>query len=152
MKRKFASKKYKKNIIKIKTNKMKNMMKETQSVVDVVASDGRFKGVSCPVEYGGETYIRKENEMVFYLRENPNCQVYAVGVWYENTAGETIGDVDTYFLHVLSNQRCETVRDCFAGWSEPDAKAEEDWEALCQRIEDLPGIEEIICVEERVEV
>jgi len=131
---------------------MKNTMKETQSVVDVVSLDGRSKGVSRPVSYEGEKYIWKENEMVFYLRENPKCQVYAVGVWRENTAGETIGDVDTYFIHILTGRRCESVRDCFAGWSEPEKKAEEEWEALCQRIEDLPGIEEIICVEERVEV
>ena len=131
---------------------MKNMMKETQSVVDVVSLDGKSKGVSRPVSYEGEKYIWKENEMVFYLRENPKCQVYAVGVWRENTAGETIGDVDTYFIHILTGRRCESVRDCFAGWSEPEKKAEEEWEALCQRIEDLPGIEEIICVEERVEV
>jgi len=128
------------------------MMKETQSVVDVVSLDGKSKGVSRPVSYEGEKYIWKENEMVFYLRENPKCQVYAVGVWRENTAGETIGDVDTYFIHILTGRRCESVRDCFAGWSEPEKKAEEEWEALCQRIEDLPGIEEIICVEERVEV
>ena len=131
---------------------MKNMMKETQSVVDVVSLDGKSKGVSRPVSYEGEKYIWKENEMVFYLRENPKCQVYAVGVWRENTAGETIGDVDTYFIHILTGRRCESVRDCFAGWSEPEKKAEEEWEALCQRIEDLSGIEEIICVEERVEV
>ena len=131
---------------------MKNTTKEAQSVVDVFSRDGKFKGVSRTVMYGGEKYIWKENEMVFYLRENPNCQVQAVGVWRENTAGEMIGDVDTYFIHILTGRRCENVSDCFAGWSEPDAKTAEDWEALCQRIEDLPGIEEIICAEERVEV
>jgi len=131
---------------------MKNNVKETRSFVDVVSLDGKSKGVSRPVEYEGGRYIWKENEIVFYLRENPKCQVYAVGQWRENTAGETIGDVDTYFIHILTGRRCESVRDCFTGWSESDKKAEEEWEALCQRIEDLPGIEEIICVEERVEV
>ena len=38
---------------------MKNTTKETQSVVDVFASDGKFKGVSGPVEHEGETNIRK---------------------------------------------------------------------------------------------
>ena len=131
---------------------MKNKVKETQSVVGVFSTDGKFKGVSRPVMYEGEKYILKENEMVFYLRENPKCQVYAVGQWRENTAGETIGDVDTYFLHILTGRRCESVRDCFTGWSEPDKKAEEDWELLSQHIEDLRGIEEIICTEKRVEV
>ena len=131
---------------------MKNTEKETQTVVDVVYSDGKLKGVSCPVEHEGEIYIRKENEMVFYLRENPNYQVYAVGVWYENTTGEVIGDVDTYFLHILTNQRCESVRDCFDGWSEPNEKSAEQWETLCERIEHLGGIEEYISNEKRVEV
>ena len=26
-----------------------------------------------------EEYTEMENEMVFYLRENPKCQVYAIG-------------------------------------------------------------------------
>ena len=131
---------------------MKNNVKETQSFVDVVSLDGKSKGVSRPIEYEGEKYIWKENEMIFYLRENPNCQVQAVGQWRENTAGTTIGDVDTYFIHILTGRRCESVRDCFTGWSEQDEKATDDWEALCQHIEDLRGIEEIICDEKRVEV
>jgi len=99
-----------------------------------------------------EEYTEMENEMVFYLRENPNCQVYAIGKWYENEHGEVIGNVDTYFLHILTNQRCENVRDCFSGWSEQDKKSDDDWETLCQHIENLPSLEQIICDEKRVEV
>ena len=131
---------------------MKNTTKEAQSVVDVFSRDGKYKGVSRPVVYEGEKYIWKENEMVFYLRENPNCQVQAVGVWRENTAGEMIGDVDTYFIHILTGRRCESAWGCLVGWSEPDTKTAEDWETLCRHIEDLQGIEEIICTEKRVEV
>ena len=131
---------------------MKNTTKEAQSVVDVFSRDGKSKGVSRPKMYEGEKYILKENEMIFYLRENPNCQVQAVGIWRENTTGEVIGDVDTYFIHILTGRRCNTVRDCATGWSEPEKKAVEEWEALCQHIEDLRGIEEIICTEKRVEV
>ena len=131
---------------------MKNMVKETQSVVDVFSRDGKYKGVSRPVAYEGEKYILKENEMVFYLRENPNCQVYAVGVWRENIQGKIIGDVDTYFIHILTGRRCESLRDCFSGWSEQDEKSAEEWETLCRHIEDLPSLEQIICDEKRVEV
>ena len=99
-----------------------------------------------------EEYTEMENEMVFYLRENPKCQVYAIGKWYENSHGQVIGDVETYFLHILTNERCESVRDCFSGWSEQDKKADEDWESLCQHIEELDGLEEIICDEKRFEV
>jgi len=131
---------------------MKNAEKEAQSVVGVFSTDGKFKGVSRPAMYEGEKYILKENEMVFYLRENPKCQVYAVGQWRENTAGETIGDVDAYFLHILTGRRCESAWGCLIGWSKQDKKTTEDWETLCRHIEDLPNLEEIICVEKRVEV
>ena len=131
---------------------MKNTTKEAQSVVDVFSRDGKYKGVSRPVVYEAEKYIWKENEMVFYLRENPNCQVQAVGVWRENTAGEMIGDVDTYFIHILTGRRCESAWGCLVGWSEQDKKAAEEWESLCRHIEDLSNLEEIICTEKRVEV
>jgi len=131
---------------------MKNTTKEAQSVLDVFSRDGKYKRVSRPVVYEGEKYIWKENEMVFYLRENPNCQVQAVGVWRENTAGEMIGDVDTYFIHILTGRRCESAWGCLVGWSEQDKKAAEEWESLCRHIEDLSNLEEIICTEKRVEV
>jgi len=131
---------------------MKNNVKETQSFVDVVSLDGKSKGVSRPIEYEGEKYIWKENEMIFYLRENPNCQVQAVGQWRENMQGKMIGDVDTYFIHILTGRRCESAWGCLVGWSEPDTKAAEEWETLCQHIEDLPSLEQIICDEKRVEV
>ena len=99
-----------------------------------------------------EECMWKKNEMIFCLEEDPKYCVSAVGKWYENTSGEVIGDVDTYFLHVLTNQRCESVRDCFDGWSEPDTKAAEEWETLCQHIEDLSGLEQIICDEKKFEV
>ena len=99
-----------------------------------------------------EEYMEKKNEVSFYLREDPTYQISAVGKWYENSRGEVIGDVDTYLLHILTNQRCESVRDCFDGWSELDEKSAEQWETLCERIENLGSIEEYICDEKRVEV
>ena len=131
---------------------MKNTTKEAQSVVNVFSRDGKFKEVSRPVAYGGEKYILKENEMIFYLRENPNCQVQAVGTWRENTAGEMIGDVDTYFIHILTGRRCNNVWACLSGLKVPDKKTAEGWEILCRHIEDRLNLEEIICTEKRVEV
>ena len=131
---------------------MVNNTKKAWPVVDVFSVDGKYKGVSRPKMYEGEKYIWKENEMIFYLRENPNCQVQAVGIWCENMTGEMIGDVDTHFIHILTGRRCNTVRDCATGWSEPEKKAAEEWETLCQHIEDLPSLEQIICDEKRVEV
>ena len=88
--------------------------------------------------------------MMFCIEEDPDYQISAVGKWYENTHGEVIGDVDTYFLHILTGSRCETVGDCFAGWSEPDEKSAEQWETLCERIENLGNIDEYICDEKSV--
>ena len=99
-----------------------------------------------------EECIPMKNEVIFFLKEAPEYRISGVAEWGENARGDIVREVDIYFRHISTGQRCESVRDCFAGWSEPEKKAEEEWEALCQRIEDLPGIEEIICVEERVEV
>ena len=98
-----------------------------------------------------EEYTQMENEMVFCLREAPEYQITAVGKWCENAAGNVVGDAETYFLHILSNQRCESARECLDGWSEP-GEGQEMWETLCERIEKLDGLEQIICDEKRYEV
>ena len=95
-----------------------------------------------------EEYTEHRNEMYFFLEEYPEYRISAVGRWLENSKGETIDDVDTYFLHITSGQRCEGVRDCFTGWSEQDEESDEKWETLCKRIEELDGLEQIICDEE----
>ena len=97
-----------------------------------------------------EEYMEKKNEMSFCLQEDPTYEISAVGKWYENTAGEVIGDVDTYFLHIMTGQRCESVWDCFSEWSEQDEKSAEQWETLCQRIEEYGNLEETICDMKRV--
>jgi len=53
---------------------------------------------------------------------------------------------------VMTGQRCESVRDCFSGWSELDEKSTEKWETLCERIEEYGNLEETICDMKRVEV
>ena len=88
--------------------------------------------------------------MIFCLEEDPKYCVSAVGKWYENTSGEVIGDVDTYFLHILTNQRCESAWSCLVGMSEPDEYSTEKWETLCFRIEELENLEVNICDEKRV--
>ena len=95
-----------------------------------------------------EEYTEHRNEMYFFLEDNPEYRISAVGRWLENSKGEEIDDVDTYFIHITSGQRCEGVRDCFSGWSEQDEESDEKWETLCSRIEKLDGLEQIICDEE----
>ena len=95
-----------------------------------------------------DEYTEHRNEMYFFLWEYPEYRISAVGRWLENSKGEVIDDVDTYFLHITRGSRCEGVRDCLAGWSEQDEEAEEKWETLCKRIEETDGLEQIICDEE----
>jgi len=95
-----------------------------------------------------EENTEHRNEMYFYLKSDTSYQIWAEGRWLENTAGEVVGDADIYFHHILTGRRCESVRDCFQGWTEPDKEVSEKWETLCQHIEELDGLEEIICTEE----
>ena len=95
-----------------------------------------------------EEYTEHRNEMYFFLEEYPEYRISAVGRWLENNKGEVIEDVDTYFHHITRVGRCDSVGECLDGWSEQDEEEEEKWETLCERIEKLDGLEQIICDEE----
>ena len=93
------------------------------------------------------------NEMIFYLREAPEYRISAVAEWLENSKGDILtAEPDTYFLHVLTGARCESVWSCLTGWSEQNEEAEEKWDTLCERIEKYENLEQTICDEKRVEV
>ena len=119
---------------------------EVEKVVVAVVAVGEKE------EEEEEEYHQMENEMIFCLEEAPEYQISAVGKWCVNTAGQVIGDAETYFLHVITGQRCESVWECLIGWSEPDEESMEKWETLCSRIEKYGNLEETICDEKRVEV
>ena len=92
------------------------------------------------------------NEMVFRLKEAPEYQISAVAEWCENSRGDIVSaEPDTYFLHVLTGARCESVWSCLTGWSEP-GEAQEKWDTLCERIDELENLEQTICDEKSVEV
>ena len=99
-----------------------------------------------------EECIPMENEVVFFLKEAPEYRISAVAEWGENYQGDITKEVDTYFLHILTNQRCETVRDCFTGWSEQDENSTEMWKTLCLRIEEYENIEQDMCYEKTLGV
>ena len=94
-----------------------------------------------------DEYTEHRNEMYFFLWEHPEYRISAVGRWLENSKGEVVGDADTYFCHIVTGKRCESAWGCLIGWSEGE-RAEEKWETLCERIEKLDGLEQIICDEE----
>ena len=119
-------------------------MKNIETSVGVIPTQEKkeeVKGVE------GEENTQMENEMYFFLRECPEYRISAVGRWLENSKGEVVGDADTYFHHIMTGERCDSAWGCLIGWSD-DERTEEIWETLCQRIEELDGLEQIICDEE----
>ena len=111
-----------------------------------------------PVAAVAEEEIEEEechqmrNEMIFFLREAPEYRISGVAEWCENSRGDILtAEPDTYFLHVLTGARCESVWSCLTGWSEP-GEGQEKWDTLCERIDDLENIEQIMCDEESFEV
>ena len=126
---------------------MKNICASVGAVPTHEKKDKVEKG---EVEKDEEEYIPMRNEVIFYLKEAPEYQISAVGEWCENARGDIVQEADTYFLHVMTGQRCESAWSCLTGWSEPDEKSMEKWEALCGCIEELENIGEYICDEKRV--
>jgi len=92
------------------------------------------------------------NEMIFFLREAPEYRISGVAEWCENSRGDILtAEPDTYFLHVLTGARCESVWSCLTGWSEP-GEGQEKWDTLCERIDELENLEQTICDEKSVGV
>ena len=104
--------------------------------------------VKVEVEEVEEEYTQHQNEMYFFLREHPEYRISAVGRWRENSKGEVIEDVDTYFRHVLTGERCETAWTACIGWSDQAERTETLWATLAMRIQNTSGLEQIICDEE----
>jgi len=125
------------------------------SVSEVLTQEKKEAEVEKVEEEGGEEeveeeYHQMENEMIFFLEEAPEFQISAVAEWGENSRGDIVVGADTYFRHILTGQRCESVWECLIGWSEPDEKSAEQWETLCSRIEEYGNLEETICDMKRV--
>ena len=111
-----------------------------------------------PVAAVAEEEIEEEechqmrNEMIFFLREAPEYRISGVAEWCENSRGDILtAEPDTYFLHVLTGARCESVWSSLTGWSEP-GEGQEKWDTLCERIEGFENLEQTICDEKSVEV
>ena len=97
-------------------------------------------------------YIHKKNEMIFYLREHPDCQISGVAEWCEDAYGGIVMEADTYFRHIITGRRCETPWACIRGVADYNEYHEEIWETLCMRIENRKNIEEDMCYQKTVEV
>ena len=124
-------------------------MKNIEASVGAVPTQEKKEEVEkVEEEVKEDEYTEHRNEMYFYLEEHPEYRISAVGRWLENWKGEVIEDVDTYFLHITRGGRCDSVGECLDGWSEQDEEEEEKWETLCERIDKLENLEQIICDEE----
>ena len=122
-------------------------MKSIEASVDAVSTQGKKTAVE-EEEIEEEDRHLMRNEMVFFLKEEPEYKISAVAEWRENSRGDILtAEPDTYFIHIRTGQRCESAWGCLIGWSEP-GEGQEKWETLCERIEELDGLEQIICDEE----
>jgi len=105
------------------------------------------------VEKEGETNMRKENEVIFRLREDYKYQISAVAEWAENSRGETVYPIYLYYRHILSGKPCMNIWACRVGvvynkWSE------EKWDTLTVRIMRLrpQDLRQIVCHEKKYSV
>ena len=127
---------------------MKNIGASVSAVLTVEKKEAEVKKV-VGEEVEEEEYHQMENEMIFFLEEAPEYQISAVAEWAENSRGDVVAGVDTYFRHILTGERCESAWGCLVGWSEP-GEGQEKWETLCERIEEYGNLEETICDMKRV--
>ena len=133
---------------------MKNIGASVSAVLTAEKKEAEKKTTEEEVEgeIEEEECIPMKNEMIFFLKEAPEYQISGVAEWGENSQGDITREVDTYFLHVLTGQRCESAWSCLTGWSEPDEKSAEKWETLCERIEEYENIEQDMCYEKTIGV
>ena len=129
---------------------MKNIGASVSEVLTQEKKEAEEKEEEEAEEVVEEEYHQMENEMIFFLEEAPEYQISAVAEWGENSQGDVVVGADTYFRHILTGQRCESVWECLIGWSEPNEESAEKWETLCSRIEEYGNLEETICDEKRV--
>ena len=122
-------------------------MKSIEASVGAVLTHEK-KLAAAEEEIEEEECHQVRNEMIFFLREAPEYRISGVAEWCENSRGDILtAEPDTYFLHVLTGARCESVWSCLTGWSEP-GEGQEKWDTLCERIDELENIEQIMCDEE----
>ena len=124
-------------------------MKNIEASVGVIPTRVKKEEVEKVLE---EECIHMKNEMIFFLKEYPECQITGVAEWGENSQGDIVKELDTYFRHIRTGQRCETPWACLVGVVEFNEYHVEIWETLCMRIENHENIEEDMCYEKRVEV
>ena len=94
--------------------------------------------------------IYEETMMKFVLNEDERYYIQCVGKSWKNKDGEETCCPEVYFLHKTTNEECESVKQCFEGWSEQNTAYTKKWETLCERIEALSNVEEYVFTGENI--
>ena len=94
--------------------------------------------------------IYEETMMKFVLNEDERYYIQCVGKSWKNRDGEETCCPEVFFLHKQTNQECESVKQCFEGWSEQSNEDNEKWDMLCERINALANVEEYVFTEENI--
>ena len=97
-----------------------------------------------------EEYTWAVNEVLFYLKEDPECYMCAGAEWHKNKAGGLVGSTDIYFRHIITSKRRDTVWDAIDGYAGFDDRWADAWEKLAMLIEDVPNLEKTVCTERSV--
>jgi len=97
-----------------------------------------------------QEYKKMKNRAIFFSGWDEEFYICAAGEWCINSAGEVVGDVDTYFFNILTGQRCEHARSCLVGWAPLDEETRNRWETLFRGIEKLPDLTKTICTRKKV--
>jgi len=94
--------------------------------------------------------IYEETTMKFVLNEDERYYIECIGKSWKNKHNEETRCPEVYFLHKTTNQECESVKQCFEGWSEQSNEDNEKWDMLCNRIEALSNVEEYVFTGENI--
>ena len=94
--------------------------------------------------------IYEETTMKFVLNEDERYYIECVGKSWKNRDGEETCCPEVYFLHKTTNEECESVKQCFEGWSEQSNEDNEKWDMLCNRIEAISNVEEYVFTGENI--
>ena len=128
-------------------------MENIGASVSAVLTQEKKEAEKKTAEKEGAKYIRKENEVIFRLREDYKYQISAVAEWAENSRGETVYPIYLYYRHILSGKPCMNIWACRVGvvyneWSE------EKWDTLTVRIMRLrpQDLLQIVCHEKKYSV
>ena len=125
-------------------------MKNIGASVSAVLTHEKKSVAAAEEEIEEEECHWQENEMIFYLKTDPECQISAIEGWCENTKGEVVGSADICFRHIITGKRCDDVWDAVDGSAGFDTRWADGWETLSIRIEDVLDIEKIIRTERSV--